>query len=1101
MKQPPAWFSTDSPGVAFFTLAADGTVVTWSAEAEDLYGYSAAEALGRSLHFLYFPGDHGPADELSDELKAAASDPEIARERVHRQRHKGGAEMWVALRVEPGDRWVGGWTVAVQDVSRLHRAEAATTEARAALERTREELRRTAGRLLAAQEEEGRRIARELHDDLGQRLAALAFDVSSLRQRAPAGAVELDADLRKLGRGVQELSGDLRRLSRRLHPAALERFGLAGALRGHCLDLEAHGGPRVHLELPEGPGFLALEAALGLYRVAQEALTNVARHAGVREARLTLERRTGEVVLKVEDEGAGFDPVEVRRLGGLGLAGMAERLSLLGGELRVDGRPGRGTVVTARLPLPAGQEELAESPDAATEEPFIGPYRLLEVLRQGALSTVYRAREPEPLAREVALKLHRDTLPGRSLRFAAERRALTRLDHPNVAQVFEAGTTEAGDPYLVMEYVPGEPITTYCDRFRLGLTGRLELFRQICEGVQHAHQKAVLHQDLTPANLLVKEDAGQAQVKIVDFSMAEGLDPGLATGRLGSAQMLAAMPAFLAPELLAGGEADIHSDIYSLGVVLHELLAGAPPQRPPGSEVLPPSSRLGQIPEGEAREVARCRGLASTAALTRALAEELDWIVLRAMAPDPEHRYPTVTALVADVKRYLAGERVKAVPPRLSYRWRKFARRHRVEVGAVLLVIFALAAGWVGAMSQARRAEREAARAAAEEATAEQVSRFLVELFEASDPRRSRGEEITVRDLLTRGAERIASGFDADPLVQARLLSTLGSLKRELGAYEEARPLLEAAVENRQHTPGVEHLEVAESLQELGELYELQPAFGEAEPLYRRALSIREKELGPDHPAVAATLHSLGTSACRRGRWEEARPLLERAATIREGALGPDHPELARTLQSLAGIHSYQGDPEGAEGLLRRALGIRLKAFGEYHPDTAASLEALAFALSRQGREEEARDLLERAVAIWEEVLGPAHPNAARALASLASSYLHLGDLPAAEEAFRRSLAAAESTLGPEHPSLAYPLHSLALTLVRRGKLAEAEPLYRRALELHAKQRPADHPDVVATRTNLAILLRRMGRQEEAAALEVGREGEAGEGSGGNEEH
>lgn len=658
---PPPPLSATLAG-AVLTTGPDGRVTAWPPGAERLYGYTEAEAVGRPLEFLYFPGNQpspGMPPQLVDPGNPAGSV-------LERHRHKDGSEVWVALAVTTLPGPVRDRVLSVCDVSRLVCAETAAREARSVLERTRTELRRTATRLLSAQEEEAGRISRELHDDLGQRLASLVLDVAFLRSRLPAEQVELGGELGQLGERLRALSEDLRLLSHRLHPPALDRFGLAGALRTHCQDLKRRGGLRVQLDLPgdlpEDGTMLPDELSLGLYRVAQEALENVARHAGVEEAHLALRVREGEVVLTVRDGGAGFDPDGAHRRSGLGLTGMEERLALLGGVLQVDSRPGEGTRVSARLPLPETQEHaLPEGGTGGTGgngARFIGPYRLLEVLGEGTLSIVYRVREPEPLAREMALKLHRDTLPGRGLRFAAERRALTRLDHPNVAQVFEAGSTVDGDPYLVMEYVPGEPITTYCDRYRLGLGARLELFLQVCDGVQYAHRKAVLHQDLAPENVLVKEEAGEPRSKIVDFGAAEGLAPLPESDAAGSA-------AHLAPEVRSGGLPDVRSDIYSLGVLLRDLLAGSAAVK--GDEA----------------------------------ADELGWITSRATAADPESRYPTVAALADDVRRHLAGEPVAAAPSSALYRWRKLVRRHRKEVVAALLLLVAMAAGLVGTTARA----------------------------------------------------------------------------------------------------------------------------------------------------------------------------------------------------------------------------------------------------------------------------------------------------------------------------------------------------------------------------------------------------------------
>ncbi len=516
---------------AVFTLAADGTIAAWSEAASRLYGYSAAEVTGRGVAALSFPDE--PSIRFTELLAAAQSDsppPEI----VHRQRRADGEEIFVELRAAPaaGSEPNGGreLIVSVADVTRRERAELALGEAQAALERSRSEVRRLAARLLSVREEEQRRLGRELHDGLSQRLALLALELGRVGRdpRRPA-AEELD----ELRRQAATLADEARGLSHQLHPAPVERHGLAAALRDHCAELRRSAGIDVSVRVDEGVDPLPEDFALALYRIAQEGLHNVVRHAGVGEARLVLRRRTGTVSLTLADAGAGFEPA-APRAGSLGLVGMEERARLLGGSLRVESAPGLGTEIEAVLPLDEAPIASETSDEGAAVAParFLGPYRLVKVLGKGATSTVYLAEEPAPLGRQVALKLQRAPLADyrEALRFQAEHRALARLRHPNVAQVYEASTTEDGDPYLVMEYVPGLPITAYCDRYRLDLEKRLELFAEVCAGVLHAHQKGILHRDLKPSNILVAEEDGRPVPKIVDFGIAKGLDEALVEG-------------------------------------------------------------------------------------------------------------------------------------------------------------------------------------------------------------------------------------------------------------------------------------------------------------------------------------------------------------------------------------------------------------------------------------------------------------------------------------------------------------------------------------------------------------------------------------------
>ena len=492
---------------AFFVVDSAGAIAAWNPAAERLYGYTAAEVLGRQIALLGFPEERaGLAAALSP--AAAGRAP---RERIQRQRHRSGRELQTALWLVPlGRRGARpGLLVCALDVGRRQRAEDDLTASRTALAASRTELRRFAGRLIASEEEARRRIARELHDDICQRLAALALEIKVARRRLSGGdpPAAWSAALDALGGSLTTLVEDLHRLSHDLHPAILERLGLAEALRDQCADVERRYGLPVKLSLRDAEGPFPPDVALGLYRIAQQALANAALHARASTVHATLMTAAGAAYLAVADDGAGFDPAEARQSHGLGLASVEERARMLGGRCRIVSAPGAGAEVEVTVPLPAPEPAAPPLPAAGAGPPprHVGPYRLLEQIGGGAAATVYRAQEPEPLGRLVALKLHRSPLPGRreTLRFKAEQQALARLRHPAIAQIYEARTTDDGDVYIVMEYVPGVPITEYCDRYGLDLGRRLALFAAVCDGVRHAHQKGVLHRGLKPSNILV----------------------------------------------------------------------------------------------------------------------------------------------------------------------------------------------------------------------------------------------------------------------------------------------------------------------------------------------------------------------------------------------------------------------------------------------------------------------------------------------------------------------------------------------------------------------------------------------------------------------
>ena len=1078
---------------AFIALDAGGAVTAWSPAAERLYGYTAGEVAGRSLDFLSIP------EEAS--LPAASAGPAAGGERLVRQRHKSGRELQVSLRVAP----LGGGAgllLCAADVSRWRQVETELAGSRTALQASRAELRRVIGRLVAAEEEARRRISQELHDDLCQRLAALALGLRAVRRQLPEGDSRR-RELDELGGDLGNAAEDLRRLSHDLHPAILERRGLAAALRDHCEEVERRCSlpVRFTLQAPRGATVTlpSPPLALGLFRIAQEALANAVRYAGAQDVHVTLQIEADAVYLSVADDGGGFEPEEVRRSGGLGLAGIEERAQLLGGRCRITSATGDGTEIRVFVPLSAPRS-VTPLAVAIPRPPHVGPYRLLGTIGTGSTATVYQAQEPEPLGRRVALKLHRAPLPGRwaTLRFKAEQQALARLHHPAIAQVYEARTTDEDDLYIAMEYVPGLPITEYCDRYSLDLRQRLRLFAAACDGVQHAHQKGVLHRDLKPSHILVVEDAeegGRPYPKIIDFGAAKGIDRPLADGTVWSAEGLVGTPAYLPPEALGGGEADARSDVYALGVVLYELLAGTVPivlgGKPGGTgtaaiadiakwveavrrgDLVPPSQRLRTL--DDAARVARCRGFDDPAKLRRRLAGDLDRLVLKALAPHPAVRYPTVEALGREIGRALRGVPVEAGPPGALHQIRRLLHRRRRLVASAALVILALAGGLAATTIQGRRAAAEAARADA-------AARFLEDLFKASDPRQALGSPLTARELLRRGTERLGQGLHGQPLLRARLLDTLGGIHTQLGLFDQARPLLAEALEIRQRLRGPGHPEVADTLVRLGSLARLSGR-GDAVPLFRRALALREASFGAESPEVAEVLNDLGTAYAAQGNFDAAESALRRTLALQQRRWGGRDPRVAKTLHNLSGIALHRGRLPDAERLLRRALAIREATLPADDLDLAGSREALALLLWKQGRPAEAAALLERLAATFEKVYGPNHPSLAKTLLNLGLVRADLGDGGTARRLLERALAIDERTLDPRHPQHLRALAVLADLYVEQGRYAAAEPLYRQLIAL--RDQGASYEGWSSVLTGRQRLLRATGREAEGAESAV----------------
>jgi serine/threonine protein kinase/tetratricopeptide (TPR) repeat protein len=773
----------------------------------------------------------------------------------------------------------------------------------------------------------------------------------------------------------------------------------------------------------------------------------------------------------------------------------------------------------------AEQETLHPLRNATVEDlpDIIGPYRLDGVLGEGGMGVVYDAEQLEPVRRRVALKVVKLGMDTRQVvgRFMAERQALASLDHPYVAKVFEAGQTVSGRPYFVMERVDGVPLTEYCERHQLTIPQRVELLALVCQAVQHAHQKGVIHRDLKPSNILVSTSDGAALPKIIDFGIAKavGLEGPATLTEYTRADQALGTPAYMSPEQAGRGglDVDTRTDVYSLGVVLYEVLTGHLPADPVQTGY---PEFLAALARGEIQPARP-----STRAASRQLKGDLDWICMKALEVDRTRRYDTVGALAEDLRRHLLHEPVLAGPPSRTYRLRRLVRRNRSTVAAAAATVIALVAGAAVAATQAVRATRAERAARADAETARQVSDFMVGLFEVSDPMRATGGTVTARELLDRGAGRIHGDLESQPLVRARVETVIGDIYRKLGLYQSAWPLLEEAVATRERLLGPNDPEVVRSLHALGRLRfdagdragaeevfrealkrvaamprpdrvaearlqcELATALREkarhadSEALFRQATDTLARELGPTHKEVGSGWNGVAAALHFQGRFPEAEAAYRKGLGIVEQALGPENVEVAGILANLANTVGRQGrDPE-AETYLRRALGVFEKAYGPRHPSVANTLGSLSGVYGRQGRLDEAIAMLQRSLPVREAIYGADHPEGVVDLKNLGLTYMLKGDYEAARQALERNLAVERKALGPDHPRVAWTEARLGGLHLRLGRLDEAEAAYRRALSANQKALGPEHVETATNLRSLGEVATRRGRLEEAEGL------------------
>jgi serine/threonine protein kinase/Flp pilus assembly protein TadD len=668
--------------------------------------------------------------------------------------------------------------------------------------------------------------------------------------------------------------------------------------------------------------------------------------------------------------------------------------------------------------LPAGAPGVLEA--SGTQ---IGPYQLSEQVGEGGFGVVFTAEQRQPIRRTVAVKIVKPGMDTRQVvaRFEAERQALALMDHPNIARVLDGGETASGRPYFVMELVQGVPITRYCDAHQLMPRERLGLFMDVCQAVQHAHQKGIIHRDIKPSNVLVALRDGNPVPKVIDFGVAKALGQRLTerTVVTGLGDVVGTLE-YMSPEQanFLAADIDTRADVYGLGVVLYELLTGTTPLtherlgRVTITEALhlirdedppKPSDRLRAAKESLA-SVAAQRKL-EPARLIREVRGELDWIVMKALEKDRARRYESASALARDVERYLNDEPVEACPPSAGYRLRKFARKHRKMLGAaaafaLLLTAATAVSAWlaVRATLAERAADRERAQAVAEKeradeqaAIAKAVKNFLQKdllaqatAYKQAGPGRKPDRDIKVRTLLDRAGAKIAGKFEDQPLVEAEIRNTLAITYDLLGEPAKAEVHAARARELFVRALGPEDLRSVNATNNLANTLKAQRRPNEARKLFEEVLQVSRRVFGPDHPATLGAMNNLANTLSDLRLWDEARKLHEEALEGRRRVNGVKAPATLQSMNNLAVVLRIQGRFDEARKLHEETLGLQQEVLGPESPDTLGSMHNIAFVLGLQGHVKEAIQQYEHVLPIQRRVFGPEHPARLQAMNDLA---------------------------------------------------------------------------------------------------------------------
>ncbi len=747
----------------------------------------------------------------------------------------------------------------------------------------------------------------------------------------------------------------------------------------------------------------------------------------------------------------------------------------------------------------------------------LGPWQVRDLIGRGGMGRVYLAERADgQFEQRVALKVADAAALSRdgAAAFDAERRILARLSHPNVARLLDAGFTPEGTAYLVMEYVDGAPIVEYCDERRLTIDERLRLFRVVCNAVQHAHGSLVVHRDLKPSNIFVTR-AGE--VKLLDFGIAKLLEPDSPARELTAPGRRPLTPDYAAPEQVLGGTVTTATDVYGLGVVLYELIAG---RRPFDGDVAPDPHALPawvttepsapsvvvaargprETPRERAADLAAQMRATTAAKLSRRLAGDVDRVVLKALQREPAARYASAGQLAEEVDRLLDGRPVIAQPDTVGYRARRFVSRHRLAVALGTAAFGVIVAFAVVASLQARALAIERDRVRLEAERAQRVVALVGDLFALAEPAPGQGETITAGELLDRGTERIDAGLADDPASQEALYGVVGRIYASLGLHARAGDVFDRVVDLQRRAGRGETGDAADAMHALAGQRLLQNEYAAAERWYREALALRDA-LGAPASERAATLEGLGRLLSVTGRHEAAIAPLREAVVLRreertppEGVMSalhelglalhrtgamaeadelfreaveigrtlpPDAPALVEASLHLARfVHHFGRDPAGAEPIYRETVASARRAYASDHQSLATALGEAARNLRDLGRVDEAEPLMREALGMLERLYGERHREVVIATQGLGSIVAARGDHEEAEGLYRRALVGAREVLGAAHPLTLGAQRALAAHLEHRGRFDEAGRL--RQAELAAVLAAQGERDVYA---------------------------------------
>lgn len=764
---------------------------------------------------------------------------------------------------------------------------------------------------------------------------------------------------------------------------------------------------------------------------------------------------------------------------------------------------------------------------------MVGPWKIIREIGRGGMSTVYLAfRADGQFEREAAIKFLHGLIPGRSMhkRIQLEQNILARLQHKNISQLFDAGLSDDGRPYFILEYIDGKPITEWCSGQELSFSKRLKIFEQVCEAVQFAHQRLIVHRDLKPTNILVDKNG---KVKLLDFGIAKILeeDPqeGAPLTRTGQYLMT---PEYASPEQVHGAPITTATDVYALGLILCELLTGSLPYNVSGKSqieisgiisgmapVKPSSIVSGRTEKMNGETDQLIKGF-NKKQLKKKLRGDLDNIVLKALRKEPERRYGSADQLLQDIRHYQKNEPISARPESAGYLTKKFIQRNRSVVSAAAAITIILIATVIFSLIQARTTEIERQKT-------EQVNAFLQEMLASPNPYED-GIDVRVVDILDRTAERVDAELNGQPEVESSIRHTLGVTYRELGQidqaiaqlsgalelqnqlydppnanlsetqaqlakteqrrgnYEIADSLLNLALESDLQLFGRENLTVAARIGDLGSLEWELGNLGRAEELLRESLALEQKLREPDHERIAISMGNLASLLADRGLKQEALGIYrEELEILRANYDDTEHPSIPQAISHIGIILDDFEQFEESREMHNHALELFKQQKGEDHPDVVYAMNNLASVMTKMGDAEEALEMQIDAAELYESIFGPEHPNLGIQYNNIAFSKRNLGDLEGAKESYQKAIDIWKAGLSENHPFLSYGYNNLASVLMTQNRYSEALPNFQKAYEIRTVHFDPTSAELAATSSMLGYCLFKLGQLSEAEPLLV----------------